>query len=119
MLGRLSRPPEEVRSEHLRHWTSTIAGTVRLGDLTPRSRVRVAGVVQNIRIDPRAGRGYVEATIVDGTGYLVARWLGRSSLLGIRLGIGLVVEGIVGTDRDGTPVILNPEYDIVPGPEHG
>jgi hypothetical protein len=85
----------------------------------PRQRCRVAGVVQNIRIDPREGRGSIEATIIDGTGDLVAKWLGRQTLSGIRLGMGLVVEGIVGSGDQGELVILNPEYQLVPGPEHG
>ena len=78
----------------------------------------MAGVIQNIRIDTREGRDSIEATITDGTGNLVAKWLGRPSMSGIRLGMGLIVEGIPGTgDRD-EPVVLNPEYRLVPGPEH-
>ncbi len=84
-----------------------------------RQRGKVAGVVQNIRIDPREGRGSIEATIIDGTGRMVAKWLGRRSLQGVTLGVGLIVEGLPGTGEDGELVILNPEYELVPGPEHG
>jgi hypothetical protein len=76
-------------------------------------------VIQNIRIDPRAGTGSIEATIIDGTGRLVTKWLGRSSLQGIRLGMGLIVEGVAGVGTDGDLQFINPEYQLVPGPEHG
>ncbi len=72
-----------------------------------------------MRIDPREGSGSVEATIFDGSGTMVLRWLGRRSLAGIGLGTGLIVEGMVGTNADGEFVMLNPEYELVPAPEHG
>ena len=75
-------------------------------------------MIQNIRIDPRAGRDSVEATITDGSGALVAKWLGRSTMSGITLGAGLIMEGVVG-GQEGDLVVLNPEYELVPGPEHG
>lgn len=75
-------------------------------------------MIGNIRIDPRAGRGSVEATIIDGTGSMIAKWLGRSKLSGIRLGAGLVIEGIAGKQEEDL-VVLNPDYELVPGPEHG
>ena len=84
-----------------------------------RQRHKVAGVVQNIRVDPRQGSGSIEATIIDGSGDMVAKWLGRPSMSGVRLGIGLVMEGIVGAGQDGEKTILNPDYQLVPGPEHG
>lgn len=115
----LARSGEELRAENLRKWAATIPDAAPITKVQPRQRCRVAGVVQNIRIDPREGRGSIEATIIDGTGDLVAKWLGRQTLSGIRLGMGLVVEGIVGTGDQGELLILNPEYQLVPGPEHG
>ena len=117
-LERLARPPEEVRAENLREWVATLPDVTPLSEVEARRRFRVAGIVQNIRIDPRSGRDSIEATIIDGSGAMIAKWLGRSSLHGVRLGVGLVLEGIVGIQEDET-VILNPEYDLVAGPEHG
>jgi RecG-like helicase len=118
-LARLSRPPEEVRAEHLRHWAATIDGACPIAEVVPRRRCKVAGVIQNLRIDPRQGRNAVEATISDGTGELVARFLGRNSLQGIKLGAGLIVEGVPSRSPDGECLILNPEYQLIPDPEHG
>lgn len=76
-------------------------------------------MIQNIRIDPRQGSGAIEATIIDGTGHMVAKWLGRDRMPGIGLGIGLIMEGMCGVGDDGELVMLNPEYDLVADPEHG
>ena len=119
-VERLARAPEEIRAENLRRWAATVVGVTRIADLEPRRRCRVAGVIQNIRIDPRPGSGSIEATIIDGTGHqMVARWLGRHTISGIRLGMGLIIEGIPGEQSGGELMVLNPEYELVPGPEHG
>lgn len=116
-LHNLTASPDEIRAENLRKWAGSIPDASPIAEVQPRERCKVAGVIQNIRIDPRGG-GSIEAKIADGSGYLVARWLGRSSLSGIRLGEGLVLEGTVGQTDEGEGLILNPEYELVPGPEH-
>lgn len=116
---RLTRSPDEARAEVLREWSRSIPGAAPIAEVEMRKRHKVAGVIQNIRIDPRQGSGSIEATIIDGSGEIVAKWLGRPTMSGIRLGIGLVMEGIVGTGHDGEKMILNPDYQLVPGPEHG
>jgi hypothetical protein len=119
VIERLGRSPEDIRAENLRRWVTSIDGVTTLATVQPRQRTRVAGVIQNIRIDPRNGRDAIEATIIDGTARMVAKWLGRASLSGIQLGMGLIMEGVPGAGPDGTLVMLNPEYVLVPGPEHG
>lgn len=119
LVERLSRPPQEIRAEHLREWAASVPGSVRITEAEPRSRCRIAGVIQNVRIDPREGRGSIEATVTDGTGRMVVRWLGRQKLSGISLGAGLIFEGIVGKGDGGRLQVLNPEYELVPAPEHG
>ena len=118
-FAKLAQTPEEIRAQGLRHWASTVPDAVPIAELEPRKHQKVAGVVQNIRIDPRQGSGYVEATIIDGSGEAVVRWLGRRSLSGVRLGVGLIVHGILGKTEGGEPMVLNPEYQLVTGPEHG
>jgi hypothetical protein len=119
VIERLGRSPEDIRAENLRRWVTSIGGVTTLKTVQPRQRTRVAGVIQNIRIDPRNGRDAIEATIIDGTARMVAKWLGRASLSGIQLGMGLIMEGVPGAGPDGMLVMLNPEYVLVPGPEHG
>jgi hypothetical protein len=119
LFERLARPAEEARMEHLKVWADTFEGTQRIAEVTPRTRCRVAGVITNIRIDPRQGGGTIEATITDGTGRMVARWLGRSSMKGIRLGAGLLLQGTSSVPEAGEMILLNPEYELIPGPEQG
>ena len=119
MFEKLTRPPEEVQAENLRTWAASLGGVIPIRDVEPRCKCRVAGVVKNIRIDPRAASGSIEATITDGSGEMIAKWLGRQALSGVGLGMGLVLEGIVGRGPAGEPTILNPEYQLLPGPEHG
>jgi hypothetical protein len=119
---RLGRTPEEVRGENLCEWVESLApsGVTPIEEVTPRRPAKAAGVIQNIRIEPKAeGTGSIEATIIDGTGELMVRWLGRSSMPGIRLGMGLIVEGTPGKGQDGSLTMLNPDFSLVPGPEHG
>ena len=118
-LNRLAQTPEDLMAENLRRWADTVPEVTSLVDAPSRERVKVTGVVQNIRIDPREGTGSIEATLSDGTGEIVARWLGRQTLAGIRLGSALVMEGIIGTNPDGKRAILNPEYDLIEGPGRG
>jgi RecG-like helicase len=117
-VEKLTQTPEETRNEGLRHWASSVPNAIPIAQLEERKHQCTAGVIQNIRIDPREGSGYVEATIIDGTGEFVLRWLGRRSMSGISLGMGLVVDGIVGRHKNEL-MMLNPEYELVPGPEHG
>jgi hypothetical protein len=119
LLDKLARPPEDIRAINCANWARTIPDTTPIAEVEERGRTKVAGVIRNIRIDPREGSGSIEATIFDGTGDLVAKWLGRRSLSGISLGEGLIVEGIVGKGQDGRLVVLNPEYELVEGPDHG
>ena len=37
---------------------------------------------------------------------------------GIRLGIALLLEGTPSLPEDGETTMLNPEYELLPGPEH-
>lgn len=117
LIDNLKRPPEEIRAERLREWVKTVPNATPIRELTPRRRYRAAGVVENIRIDPSEGNGSVEATFTDGTGHMVAKWLGRPAISGIRLGAGLIVDGIVGTGPDDELVVLNPEYELTTVPE--
>jgi hypothetical protein len=119
VLNKLARSPEETRAEDCQHWARSVPDTVPIARVEQRERCRVAGLIRNIRIEPQEGTGSVEATIFDGSGELTAKWLGRKSLSGLRLGEGLVLEGIAGLGKDNQLVVLNPEYELVSGPEHG
>lgn len=119
LLDKLAQPPQEIRAERLREWAASIPDVIPIADAQRRSRCKLAGVIQNVRIDPREGSGSIEATIFDGTGLLVVKWLGRQKLSGIGLGAGLIVEGTMGEGRSKQLQVLNPDYQLLPAPEHG
>ena len=119
LVDKLARSPEDLRAERLREWAGSIPGTVPISQARPRTRCKLAGVIQNVRIDPREGSGSIEATIDDGSARMIVKWLGRQKLGGIVLGAGLILEGTVGQGTRNQLQVLNPEYELVPAPEHG
>ena len=66
----------------------------------------------------RAVRSYerpylrTEVELDDGTGVVLLRFVGRSTVPGLVSGLRMVVEGTPGAERDGL-VILNPLYRFV------
>jgi hypothetical protein len=77
---------------------------------------RVAGVVTCLRIDPRAG--VIQATISDGQASLGAEWPIEPPVKQLRVapGVGLILEGLARLDRDGQLLMVEPAFEIVPGP---
>ena len=72
-------------------------GTTPIGEAQWRKRVRVAGRVRSVRVQPRAGTSNLECVLVDDTGKLL-----------------LVFQG-----RRRRQAILNPDYELIAGPEAG
>ncbi len=93
-----------------------VEGAVPIESIHERERVRVAGRVHALRVQPWAGQPTLECTITDGTGRLTVVFLGRRSIAGIEPGARIVVDGMVGT-RAGQRVILNPDYQLLVAPD--
>ena len=91
-------------------------GTVPIADVQWRSRVRVAGKVRSVRVQPRAGTSNLECLLADDSGMLLLVFQGRRRIPGIQPGARLVVEGMVG-DWSRRQAILNPDYELIAGPE--
>lgn len=86
-------------------------GVVSIGDVRWRQRVRVAGRVRSVRVQPWGGVPTLECTLIDETGGLEVVFLGRREVAGIRPGSRLVAEGILGAHH-GRLALLNPDYDL-------
>jgi hypothetical protein len=73
-------------------------------------------VVTRLRIDPRAGA--IEATISDGKASLGARWPIERPVEQLRAvpGVGLILEGMARIDPGGELLMVEPVFEIVPGP---
>jgi len=87
-----------------------------IGDVQWRQRVRVAGRVRSVRVQPRAGTSNLECLLADDSGMLLLVFQGRRRIPGIQPGARLVVEGMVG-DWARRQAILNPDYELIAGPE--
>ncbi len=92
------------------------AGTTPISEAQWRHRVRVAGRVKSVRVQPRAGTSNLECVLADETGRLLLVFQGRRRIPGIQPGARLVVEGMVG-DWARRQAILNPDYELIAGPE--
>src|SRR5271157_395653 len=88
--------------------------TVPIAAVVPRQRVRVAGRVKSVRVQPRAGASNLECVLSDGTGGLLLVFQGRPKIAGIEPGARLVAEGMVGT-WGRRPAMLNPSFELVQG----
>ncbi|MGH9079933.1 MAG: amino acid permease [Acidimicrobiales bacterium] len=94
------------------------AGTIPISQAEWRHRVRVVGRVKSVRVQPRAGTSNLECVLADETGRLLLVFQGRRRIPGIQPGARLVVEGMVG-DWARRQAILNPDYELIAGPEAG
>ena len=88
--------------------------TTPIAAVSPRQRVRVAGRVKSVRVQPRAGSPNLECVLTDGSGGLLLVFQGRPKIAGIEPGARLVAEGMVGT-WGRRPAMLNPSFELVQG----
>jgi len=111
MVERLKKPIEERDREALEQYCDAL-GATPMDEITPRRPVRVAGEIRSVRIVPRAGAPALEVSVTDGRGSVVAVFLGRRKLAGMKPGRRLFVNGVAG--RDGRRyLIYNPEYQLL------
>lgn len=108
---RLSEDADVRRFEEVGRWANEIAGVVPIGVAEPRALVKVAGVVERLRVRPQKGVPAIEAVLVDGTGTCTAVWMGRRSIKGLELGRRMVIEGRL-AQKDGDLQIMNPTYEF-------
>jgi hypothetical protein len=84
--------------------------TTAIAAVVLRQRVTVSGTVNSVRTRERPWvRTDVE--ISDGTGVMVLRFLGRSSVGGMVAGRRVIADGTPRVDRE-TLVVLNPLYSF-------
>ena len=97
-------------------WAMSSGATSWLIDLEPFEPVKVAGIVQRIRIDPF--EGVVEATIADGTGSALARWSTSDGVtqLPVIPGKAVLLEGLGPRSQDGRVVLVDPILEVIPAP---
>jgi amino acid transporter len=87
----------------------------RIGTLPDRARVTVVGEVTATRVVPRPSGPWLELTVDDGSGSIVAMFTGRRSIPGVQPGRLLQLHGVLRKEK-GRTVMLNPQYTIVAQP---
>lgn len=114
-FAKLRTPVAEHDRARLRDFCAAIPGVVPIADVAPRSLATVAGEITSVRIVPKADSSpWLEATIKDGTGAMVAMWTGRRRMPGIRTGRRLKISGRgAPSGTDDRLKVLNPEYELL------
>ena len=107
--GRLTTTPRPVTDRPPRTDTDTVTP---IGDVRWRDRVRVTGQVRSLRIAPQRDVPTRECGLDDGTGTMLAVFLGRRELGGLRVGGRLEVTGTAGVHQNRL-AILNPDYRLL------
>jgi RecG-like helicase len=102
----------ELRDASITEWAKATPGVVLMRDAENREMVKLAGVVERIRVKPQDGTAAYEVAVSDGTGRVRVIWLGRRTIPGLELGLRMVVEGRLGEDEKGRKQILNPTYEF-------
>ena len=114
VFQRLTQPAAELDAERLREFCQSQPDVTPIGEAQPRQEVTVVGEISSLRIVPRAGSAYLEATVHDGTGSLVVTWTGRRRIAGVVPGRRLVVSGRgAPTGPGGRLLVLNPRYELL------
>jgi amino acid transporter len=114
--GRAGRAPRGALTRADRALQERAVGTRPISEAQWRQRVRVAGRVTSVRVQPRGGTSNLECVLIDPSGSLLLVFQGRPRIPGIEPGARLVVEGMVGT-WGRRLAILNPDYELVAGPD--
>jgi len=113
-LHKLTASVEELDQEQLREFCSSRPGVIAIERVVPREESTVVGEIASVRIVNKAGAPWLEVTISDGTGKLVAMWTGRRKIAGIKPGKRLVVSGRAApTGPGGRLLIYNPRYELL------
>ena len=115
VLSGLRTPVAEHDRVKLRDFCASLPDVVAIEDVQPRELATVAGEITSVRIVPKVDSSpWLEATIKDGTGAMVAMWTGRRRMPGIRTGRRLKISGRGSPSGVGGRLkILNPEYELL------
>jgi len=108
---RMAESDEQRMAEEIQDWASAIPGSAPIAEAPTRVPVKLAGVVKRITVHPEHGLEALEAVLSDGTGEISVLWMGRRSIAGLTLGTRVVVEGVVGEQRQGRRMV-NPSFEF-------
>src|SRR5688500_10288865 len=114
-LKRLTTSVEEHDRIRLDDFCASVQGTMPIAEVEPLQYATIVGEITSVRIVRKEGGSpWLEATVKDGTGAMVAMWTGRKRMAGIRTGRRLKLSGRGAPSRTaGRLKVLNPEYELL------
>ena len=111
---RLATPIAELDAAKLRAFCAGQSECTPIAALQPRQPGIVAGEISSVRIVPHDGSPWLEATITDGTGTVIAMWTGRRRIAGISPGKRLMVRGrMAPSGMSSRLMVYNPAYELL------
>lgn len=112
---KFTTPVHEQDRAKLRDFCAAVPGAIPIAEVAPRAEATVVGEITSVRIVPRPdGSPWLEATISDGSGALVALWTGRKKIAGIKGGQRLVITGRGSPSGPGGRLLIyNPVYELL------
>jgi hypothetical protein len=115
LFSKLRTPIAEHDRAKLADFCSSVQGVTPIANVKPREFAMVVGEITSVRIVPKTdGSPWLEATVKDGSGALVAMWTGRRRMPGIRTGRKLKLSGRGAPSGPGNRLkVLNPEYELL------
>lgn len=114
LLQRLTTSQEDLDAAALRAFCRGRADMTPIEDLVARAEATVVGEISSLRIVPHDGSPWLEATITDGTGSVVALWTGRRAIAGVKPGRRLAISGRPATATGERRLrIYNPTYELL------
>ena len=115
LLHKLRTPVEVLDNEQLREFCANRPGVIAVNQVVPRQPATVVGEIASVRIvNKPGGAPWLEVTITDGTGKLVAMFTGRRRIAGIKPGQRLVLSGRMSpSGPGGRLLVLNPMYELL------
>jgi hypothetical protein len=111
-LHRLTCDERELEAEELQDQIEVV-GATPVRACSARRNACVSGTIRSVTLKSLAGAPSLEAEIYDGTGSVVAIFLGRRRISGIETGRHIVLRGRI-TEREGQTTIYNPRYELLP-----
>jgi hypothetical protein len=111
-IHRLTCDASQLEAEELQDQVEEV-GATPVGACSTRRNVCVSGTIRAVTLKSLAGAPSLEAEVYDGTGSVVAIFLGRRRISGIEAGRHIVLRGRI-TEREGQTTIYNPRYELLP-----
>ncbi|HET6954209.1 MAG TPA: amino acid permease [Acidimicrobiales bacterium] len=113
--GRITTSPKPASDRPPRVDTDTVTP---IGEVRWRDQVRVKGKVRSVRVAPQHDVPTFECVVDDGTGTILAVYLGRRELAGVKVGGRIEITGRVGVHQNRL-AFLNPSYRLLAAADAG